>query len=517
MTPARTNFSLAAIRIRPNRFLTTAPDPGAAPCRFAFTALLSIAGLVVLTLILAARGYGYHRDELYFLVAGHHLAWGYPDQGPVTPLIAHGTDLIASGSLTVLRVPSALMAGATVLVTGAISFELGGTRRAQLLAASCAAVASIVLVTGHLLSTTTFDLLAWSALTWTIVRIIRTGEQRLWIAAGAVAGIALLNKPLIAFYLVSLGLGLALVGPRRLLRSRWPWVGLALALVCWAPWLVWQGEHGWPQLKVSSSIANGGSASSQPRWALLPFQFLLVSPVLAPVWLAGLASLARDPRLRQFRLFAVAWLVLVAIFLATAGKPYYLAGTFPVLLGAGAPAVDGWLARGAQRKRRVLLVGAIVLSAMVSAVIALPILPEERVAPVVAVNGDVGETIGWPELVHGVADAYRSTGTAAVIFTANYGEAGAIDRFGPALGLPSAYSGHNGFAEWGPPPNRSAPVVVIGLTDVELARSFRGCAPASRVSNPAGVHNEEQGEPIDVCEGTRGSWSEIWPALRHLG
>ena len=164
-----------------------------------------------------------------------------------------------------------------------------------------------------------------------------------------------------------------------------------------------------------------------------------------------------------------------------------------------------------------MLVGAIALSGIVSAVIALPILPEGSLGPVLAVNGDVGETIGWPQFVRSVADAYRRAGPAPVIFTSNYGEAGAVDRFGPALGLPAAYSGHNGFAEWGPPPDRPGPVVAVGLTESQLAASFNGCRLAERVSNSHNVDNDERGEPIDICAGTRGGWSRVWGRLRHLG
>jgi Dolichyl-phosphate-mannose-protein mannosyltransferase len=479
--------------------------------------LMLVAALVALLLLAFAGGYGYHRDELYFLVAGRHLAWAYPDQGPLTPLLAHLMDAIAPGSLTVLRAPSALMAGATALVTGLICFELGGGRRAQLIAAACAGVASVFLVTGHLLSTSTLDLLAWALVSWLIARALRTGDDPLWLAAGAVGGIALLNKPLIAFFGLGLGVGLLIAGPRAALRRPWLWAGVLIALALWSPWLIWQGSHDWPQLKVSSAIASGGSGSSQPRWALLPFQFLLVSPVLAPVWIAGLLALARDLQLRTYRFFAVAWVVLVVVFLATGGKPYYLAGMFPVLLAAGAIRTDAWLMRGRSELRRALLVAAIGLSGVVSAFIALPILPEDSAGPVVAINSDIGETIGWPQFTRLVARAYRQTGRPAVIFTANYGEAGAIDRFGGSLGLPQAYSGHNGFAEWGPPPDRGSPIVVVGYGEATLRSHFVRCHLAARVSNSAGIDNDEHGEPIDVCDATRGPWSRIWAGLRHLG
>jgi 4-amino-4-deoxy-L-arabinose transferase-like glycosyltransferase len=478
--------------------------------------LLGLAAAVAVLLVAFAGGYGYHRDELYFLEAGRHLAWAYADQGPLTPLLARLMDGLSPGSLTVLRVPSALMTGATVLVTGLTASELGGRPRAQLIAASCAAVASVVLVVGHLLSTSTFDLLAWALVTWLVARTIRTGEQRLWLIAGSVAGLALLNKPLMAFLLLALGVGLITTGPRHLLRSAWLWMGLLLALLLWSPWLIWQAQHGWPQLDVSSSITAGHSGSSQPRWALLPFQFLLVSPVLAPVWIAGLIAPFRSPRLRQFRLFTVAWLFLVAVFLATGGKPYYLAGLFPVLLASGAIETDGWLARASSWARAVLLWSMIALSGVISAVIALPLLPAKQAGPVVAMNGDAGETIGWPELTRTVADVYQRVGRGAVIFTSNYGEAGAIDRYGPALGLPRAYSGHNAFGYWGPPPDRLGPVVTVGLATGQLSH-FRDCRLAARIDNSAGIDNDENGEAVEQCAGTRGTWSQIWPNLRHLG
>jgi 4-amino-4-deoxy-L-arabinose transferase-like glycosyltransferase len=485
-------------------------------CQPAWPLLCALAAAVAVALIVFAGRYGYHRDELYFLQAGRHLAWGYADQGPLTPMLAHLMDQLSPGSLTVLRVPSALMAAATVLVTGLTAVEFGGSRRAQVIAAACAAVAAVVLAVGHLLSTSTFDLLAWAVVTWLVARAMRTGDHRLWLLAGFVAGLGLLDKPLIAFLMAGLGVGLLVVGPRRVLRSGWLWAGVALALLLWSPWLAWQAAHGWPQLEVSSSIAAGGSASSQPRWALLPFQFLLVSPVLAPVWIAGLVALLRGRALRPFRFFAVAWIFLVAVFIATGGKPYYLAGLFPVLLAAGALETDAWLERGAGQRRAVLLWSLVALSGIVSAFIALPLLPAKSAGPVIAMNGDVAETIGWPELTRIVASVYRDAGPGAVIFTANYGEAGAIDRYGPALGLPPAYSGHNAFGYWGSPPDRPTAVIAVGVSARQLSL-FRRCRVVARIDNTAGIDNDERGEAVERCAGPRGPWTTLWPRLRHLG
>ncbi len=475
-----------------------------------------VAGAVVVVLVALASGYGYHRDELYFLAAGDHLDWAYADQGPLTPLIARVMSGISADSLTVLRLPSALAAGATVLLTGLLARELGGSRRAEQVAAACAAVASIVLVTGHLLSTSTFDLLVWTAVSWLVVRAVRTGEDRLWLVTGVVLGVGLLNKPLPAFLAVGLLAGVAIAGPRRLLRNRYVRLGAAIALALWSPWIIWQADHGWPQIDVSRSIAAGGSASSQPWWAILPFQFLLVSPVLAPVWIAGLVKLFRDPAVRDVRFLAWAWVVLAVVFMASGGKPYYLGGLLPALIAAGAVQVDGWLGHGRLRLRRGLLVAAVAVSAAIDLTIALPVLPADRAGPAIAANADVGETIGWPELARTVANVRRRLPGAerVVILTRNYGEAGAIDRYGPALGLPHAYSGHNAYGDWGPPPDGSAPVIAVGDN---LAAHLSGCTIAARITNRAGVDNDEHGAPVTVCRGPRRSWSREWPELRRFG
>ncbi|WP_165960978.1 glycosyltransferase family 39 protein [Actinocrispum wychmicini] len=463
----------------------------------------------MVVLLAVTSGYGYHRDELYFLAAGQRLDWAYADQGPVTPLIARAMTEISPGSFLVLRIPSALAAGGIVLLAGLLAREFGGSRRAELIAAGCAAVSSIVLFDGHWLSTSTVDLLVWTAISWLVVRAVRTGRDRLWLGVGVVLGIGLLNKPLPAFLMVGLLAGVVVAGPRRLLLNRYVWLGALIAVVLWLPWIVWQAGHGWPQFDVSRSIAAGGSTSSQPWWAVVPFQFLLVSPLLAPVWIAGLVRLFQD---RQFRFVGWAWAVLAVVFMATGGKPYYLAGLLPVLLGAGAVQVDDWLRT---RARHVVLIAAIAVSALVNATIALPVLPADQARPVVALNVDVGEMIGWPEFVQTVADVRHTvpTGAQVAILAGNYGEAGAIDRYGPALGLPHAYSGHNAYSTWGPPPDGATVIAVGG----KLAQFLRDCRVAARITNQAGIHNSEWDAPVMVCAGPVLPWSQQWPALRHYG
>lgn len=390
------------------RVPTGSPATGRPTVEWAPLGVLA-AGLTVLLVGVAGR-YGYHRDELYFLRAGREAALSYVDQPPLTPLLAAAMDSLAPGSLVALRLPSALAAGAVVLLTGLIAREFGAGRAAQLLAAACMAVSAVLLAVGHLLSTATFDLLAWTALSWLLVRALRDGGP-VWLVTGAVAGVALQNKTQPAFLLAAVLAGLLAVGPRLLFRSPWPWLGGSLALALWAPNLHWQAVHGWPQLELAEAIAAGSSGTSEPWYLFLPFQLVLVSPVLVPVWAAGWWRLARAPELRTWRSFAVVYPLLALFFLLGGGKPYYLAGLYPVLLAAGAaPAVD-WARRGGRRIGRTL-VPPLALSLVLNALLMLPLVPVSALAgtPVPAVHYDAGETVGWPRLVSSRPSGRRGRG-----------------------------------------------------------------------------------------------------------
>jgi 4-amino-4-deoxy-L-arabinose transferase-like glycosyltransferase len=249
---------------------------------------LVIGGISValaLVLLSTANRYGFHRDELYFIEAGRHLAWGYVDQPPLTPLLGRLSQAAFGSSPRALRVPSVLAGMIVVLVIASLAKHLGGTPRARILAAVCTAVAAVVLAVTHILSTTTFDLLAWVLVLWLVTRILQGADPRLWIAVGGVAGIGLLNKHLVLFLVISLAIGIVLGRRVDVLRSWWLVAGVALALVIWSPNLVWQATHGWPQLDMARAIADSDGAEN--RATLVPLQLLLLGPLLLRSGAAG--------------------------------------------------------------------------------------------------------------------------------------------------------------------------------------------------------------------------------------
>jgi len=358
------------------------------------------------------------------------------------------------------------------------------------------AVSAALLLIGHLFGTTMIDLFCWVAVCWIAARLLRGCDPRWWLALGAVLGIGMLNKSLLAVLPIALLVGVGIAGPRSVLTNRWFVIAVVMAVLMVTPNLLWQNANGWPQVTLSRAIAAGESGSSQPRWLFLPYQLVLISPILVPVWVIGLGRLFTATALVRFRCFGWAYAVLFLAFLAAAGKPYYLVGLYPVLLAAGAPVVVAWLRRRAPATRRITVIGALALSLIINATLMLPLLPVQAMAvsPIADVNYDGGETAGWPEFVWTVAGVVNNLPAGerdtVVLLTGNYGEPGAIDLFGPAAGLPPAYSGHNAFALWGPPPDvpGHGVVVAVGLTRQVLAQYFDSVTGPIGVGVPRAAH-----------------------------
>ncbi len=483
--------------------------------------LVTIFAAVGIALLLAVAGrYGYHRDELYFLASGKRLAWGFVDQPPLTPAIARLSQAVAPGSLVALRLVPALIYGSLVLLAALTARELGAGRTGQIGASVCTAVAPGLLLAGHLLSTTTQDLLAWAIVTFLLIRLLRMEDMRLWLAIGFAIGIGLENKWSIGFLVIGLLIGLLLTPQRRFLFTPWFAGAVIIALVLWAPNLWWQYQHDWPQVALFRSLgASSHDVGSTITW--LPYQFLITGPVGAAVWVAGLYRLLRQPDARTYRAVGLAYIVLAVVLAIAAGdKQYYVAGLYVPLWGAGGRPLEDWLARHRTGLARPIAMAGFVLTSVLLLPGALPVLPESSLSNVKGLNPELAEQVGWPELVAQVAGAWRSIPgperANAAIFTSNYGEAGAIDRFGPSLGLPSAYSGHNNYWWWGPPPASTRTLVAVGFDDrAYLESMFGSVRRVGAIANPWNVENQEQGLPIWIVSDPKRSWQDLWSRARH--
>jgi 4-amino-4-deoxy-L-arabinose transferase-like glycosyltransferase len=485
--------------------------------RFASRAVGVVVLVQVAVLTALSGGYGFHRDELYFIAAGKRPDWGYVDQPPLTPLLARLSTGLFGETPPGLRVVVTLLGAVTVVVVALVARELGGGRNAQLFTAVATALSAYVVVVSHILSTTSVDMLVWALLGLFALKLFRTGDGRWWLAVGAAVGAGLDNKWLILGLVFAIGVALLVVGPRAVLRTWWLAAGIGVALVLAAPILIWQAAHDFPLLTVASGISADDGAEN--RVLYVPLQLLYVSPVLVPVWVAGLVRLFRDPAVRFARALGLAYLVLSVVLLALGGKPYYGVPLLVLLIAAGAEPVLRWLDRPVRRAVAGTLA---VVGAVVSLVVGLPVLPADALGPVVAMNAEQGEQVGWPGFAEKVAGVWADLPAAdrdrAVVFTANYGQAGALEHYRADLGLPVPYSGHMSYADWGPPPDdMSGPVVVVGeFSPTWLDTMFTGCGRVAEIDNGYDWDNDEQGAQVRLCSGTTRPWSQLWPDLRHF-
>jgi 4-amino-4-deoxy-L-arabinose transferase-like glycosyltransferase len=479
-----------------------------------------IGGVVFAALMVFSPWYGFHRDELYFLDCARHLQASYVDQPVLTPLLAWVSLKLFGVSLPGLRLWSALAAGATVIIGGLTAREVGGGRRAQLLAAAAVGTMPALLGAGHLAGPTSVDMLAWAALAMVAVRIGRTGNARWWLAAGVIVGLGLANKHSIGFFALALVAGAVLSGGWAMVANRWFALGVAVAAAFTVPDLWWQAQHQWATIAMTQALnqANGG-LGNVGTWVI--GQLIVVTLALAWVWLAGLRFLWRSRR-PLWRALVWAYALLFVFFAITTGaKIYYLAGAYPALLAAGMVAIDRWLAARPGRVRGLLLATAATTAAALP--IVLPILPAADTGWINPVNQIPAESVGWPQLVQAVRQVWISLPPAqrarTVIFTSNYGEAGAINNLGAAVGLPTAVSGHNSEWWWGPGDPRATTVIAVadgsGGGGTALTGYFTSVMPVATLSNPARIHNQEWGGHIYVCTGPTMPWAQLWPLLRH--
>ncbi|HXZ99096.1 MAG TPA: glycosyltransferase family 39 protein [Candidatus Binatia bacterium] len=464
--------------------------------------------------------YGFDRDELYFLDCARHLQLSYVDQPILVPLLAWVSLHLFGVSVTGLRLWSALAAAGTVMVAAMLARELGGGSLAQRLSAITVAASPVFLGVDHIFGPTAFDVLAWSGIAWVVVRLGRTADSRLWVVAGLVLGIAEENKHSVLFLAVAIVLGTLLSGGWRLFLTPWFAAGVALTGLLAVPDLWWQATHGWATIQMTQQLnAENGGLGNIPGFVIL--QLILVLPVMIWMWVRGLLWLWGSPR-PLWRALAWAYGFLFVFFALTAGaKAYYLAGAYSYLVAAGATATE--LRQGARlRVGRLTAIGAVVF--VVTVPVALPVLPPTHIGLVTAINSTEAESIGWPELIHTVAGVWNSLPAAqradAVIFTSNYGEAGAINELGGSLGLPGAVSGHNTEWWWGPGNPDATTVVAVargGIGDyAAYLRTFFGSVRvAATLSNADSVKNQENGGSVYICTDPRLPWGQIWPELRQ--
>jgi hypothetical protein len=489
-----------------------------------WSVILGLAAVKFLFHLYASGSYHYFRDELYYIACGRHFDWGYVDHPPLVALYARFGELFG-GSLRGFRLLATLGGALRVVLTGVIAARLGGGRAAQALACTAVLLAPIYLGLDSFLSMNVFEHLFWLACLLIVLEIANGASEKWWLAFGAVAGLGLQNKHSTVFLGAAVVIALLLTPMRRTLVRPWIWLGGAIALLLFAPNLIWQVQHGYPTLDLLRNVKETGK---NVVLAPLPFmvqQAMMLNPFTAPLWIAGMVMLFRR---REHRVLAWTYVAVLVLFIRLEAKDYYVAPVYPVLFAAGA---IFFAERG-----RALRLGAfaiVIAGCLISAPLATPILPPPRyiayqralgIKPQATEVSHVSEMpqlfadqFGWEETVAKVARYYHSLPEEerkkTAIFCGNYGQAGAIDFYGPKYGLPPAISGHQNYFLWGHRGYTGESVILLDDDpdpDVELWTSLTKVGDRF---HPYAMPWENS--PIFHGRGLKTPLPELWPKVKH--
>ncbi|HLL75237.1 MAG TPA: glycosyltransferase family 39 protein [Pyrinomonadaceae bacterium] len=501
-------------------------------------AVLLYLSLAKLLLHFATNGrYGYFRDELYYLACGERLDWGYVDQAPLIAVFARLARTLFGDSLFAVRLLPAVAGAATVFLTGLLARELGGRRFAVALAAVCVIVAPGYLLTHTILTMNAFEPLVWVACAYLFARICRTGDGRLWLWFGVVAGLGLLNKHSTLLFGFAFALGLLLTPARRHFFGRRLWLGGLVAFVIFLPHVLWQIAHDWPIVEVLRNADRNQNLTVSPL-QFFTGQLLLTHPLTFPVWAAGLYFYLFAKAGRPYRALGWAYVAMFALMILLRAKIYYLLPFYPVLFAPGAVWCEGFFARLAARNRHLrwlkpAALSLLVATGAVTAPLALPVLPVETLiryqralgleAPrteklrLAELPQHFADMHGWEELTETVARVYHALPEEerprCAVFARNYGEAGAIDFFGQRHGLPKAIGKHQNYFLWGPRDYTGECVITVGEKLEGVQKSFDQIEHAATFTHPYVLPHENE-QPVFVCRKPKAPLSEIWPRVK---
>jgi len=476
--------------------------------------------------MIIAGNYGYFRDELYYIVAGERLSFGYVDFPPVIALLAALMNVIAGDSLVSIHIIPALAAAAIVFLAGKIAGELGGGLKAQVLAA-VAAMFSAAFAVGSIFSMDVLDMLWWTVLAYLLIRIIKRDnkEPRLWLLFGVIASIGLLTKLTMAFFLLSVLISLLLV-KRSYLKSPWVWMAFVIALVILSPYIVWNALNAWPT--VDFFIHHGGLNGGGPL-SFLANQILIAGFLGLPLAIIGLYFFFRAKLGRPYVVLGVAFIILLVVFTVTNAKPYFIMGAYPFAFAAGAVVLERrrWVSR-------FYLIGILIVGILLIPLYS-PALPPQTFVKYYggltgAANGAsaqqnagafpqyLGDRFGWNTMTATVAQVYDNLPpqekSQACILTQNYGEVSALTFLGRSLNLPTVISGHNNYYLWGPGSCSGQVLIIIGYYPSDFQGFFRNITVAGNITCSYCMASEDD-LPVIVAVGPTSSVHDSWAMLKH--
>ena len=474
--------------------------------------------------------YEFHRDELLYLAMGRHLRLWSMDFPPAIALLAEAARAVVGDSLVGLRMVPALAGTGVVILAALGARELGGGWRAQVLAALCVIGSPLFLRSANLFQPVVLDQLTCMLALLALARLLGGYGPGSWLVLGLALGLGLLVKFSIGVIGVAITLAILFSRLRRALRTPWPWAALLLALAIGSPSLVGQIRLGFPILDQLATLR----VTQLERVTAIDFLFGQIlwgpSTLLA---VAGLAGLLWSHRLEAFRGLGVACVAAFLLLLLLHGKAYYVGPVYPALFAAGAVQVE---ALGESTTAEFVNWGTVtvlVAYALVISPLGLPYLWPLRMAVYVQALGlteavrtktgelgelpqDYADMIGWKQQAEAVARVYHSLPAdqraEVVILAGNYGEAGALELYGPRYRLPPPVSPAGSYWFFGAGPRPGRVVLAIGIDPAALALGFRSVREVGRVGHRWAVA-EERDVPITLAMRPRRTLQEVWPSL----
>jgi 4-amino-4-deoxy-L-arabinose transferase-like glycosyltransferase len=506
--------------------------------RGSFTSSKAVLAYLALADFLAhlpfAANYGYFRDELYYIVSGtQHLSLGYVDFPPFTAYAAALLYPITGDSLVSIHVVSAFTDGVLVFVAGMIAKELGGGRKAQVLAAISSMLMLTLLAEGSEFSPDVFDQLWWMLLAYVVVRLVKRREPKLWVCAGLVLGVGLITKLTIFFFAAALVFSfLVIPSERKFLRSKWVLVGGLIAFLFVIPMIYWNVVNGWPMLQFYLSF--GGDVGAGPAgFAIGQLDDLNFFNI--PLFLIGLWFFLRSEKGSDLRALGLAFILLFAFMAVLGMKPYYLSPVYPLLLAGGAVLVEGSTSRIRVFGSKPWVVATLLLLLLL-APLTMPILAPATLEKVygastvssaggAGASGEtgplpqvIGDRLGWSQMVSLVAQVYRglpaSEQSQACILASNYGEASALIFLGKGMGLPPVISGHNSYYIWGPGSCTGQVLITIGFPLSSVKGAFQNATLAATFTCQYCMDLENN---LPIIVGTHPTFSSLaaeWPMVK---
>ena len=481
--------------------------------------ILGISFVNLIIHLLTNGQYGFFRDELYFIDCAKHLDFGYADMPPLTPFFAKIIIALLGETLRGIRFFPALLSSAIVFLTGLMSREMGGRLFAQILASITIIVAPVYLVAGTQFQTIPVDQFFWVLTCYLYIRLINTNNQKLWLLIGLVMGMGLLAKYSIAFLTVAIFIGILISDHRKMLTNKWIWLGVLISLIVFLPNILWQIHNRLPVIEHMQALRND---ESTPTLQFLLEQIIILNPFNLPIWIAGILFFFFTEQGRNYRTLVWIYIIALTVFLLMKGKSYYLAPAYPALFAGGSVIIEIILVRRQFNWLKYFIPALLLLSAIVTSPVWLPVLPVEKMKKlgIADIRYDFREMIGWPELVSSVAKVFNGLSEEekmnTIIITGNYGEAGAINHYRKKFGLPGAVSGISSYYFWGPGNPDASTVIFIGYPEDYLSRFFSEVKLMEVIRNQYGINNEEQGQHIVLCRKPEKPISELWKEFKHF-